>query len=173
MDILVPIPLKIRKQSNIPGLLKDLGFIVQFNGMKGWMKLAHPELIIEFLVPKRDRDSDRLYSLAQLGMNAQPLSFMDMLIENMIRIKIENFYLQVPHPAAFALHKLIISKRRMLDEKKDKDIMQALNVLNALIEKGEKNNIRKIFKSLFPKWQKKVMDALKDTKVNNIRELLK
>jgi len=141
--------------------------------MKGWKKLVHPELIIEFLVPERGRDSDGLYSLTPLGMNAQPLRFMDILIKNTIRIKIENFYLQVPHPAAFALHKLIISQRRMLDDKKDKDITQALNVLNTLIKKGEENSIRKIFNCLICKWQKKVLDALKDTEAKNITELLK
>ena len=140
--------------------------------MKGWIKLSHPELIIEFLVPERGKGSDKPYPLPQLRLNAQALRFLDLLADNSIRIRIENFYLKVPHPAAFALHKLIVSKRRTRQDKKDKDITQALNVLNALIEKHEENSIRNLFKHLIPKWQKKVRQTLQEIEADRILTIL-
>ena len=173
LDFLVPIPAKFKRQVDIPEMLKDLGFIVQFGGMRGWIKLSHPELIIEFLVPERGKGSDKPFPLLQLGLNAQPLRFLDLLVDNLIKIRIEGLYLKVPHPAAFALHKLIISKRRAKQDKKDKDIAQALNVFNALIAKQEEGSIRNLFKCLIPKWQKKVLQTLEEIEAERILAILK
>lgn len=172
LDFLVPIPTKFKRQVDIPEMLKDLGFIIQFSGMRGWIKLSHPELIIEFLVPERGRGSDKPYPLPQLKVNAQPLRFLDFLADNSIKIRMKDFSLQVPHPAAFALHKLIISKRRTKQDKKDRDTVQALNILNALIEKGEEVSIKSTFKSMIPKWQKKVLQVLQNIEASEILKLL-
>ena len=94
LDFLVPVPVKLKRQVDIPEMLKDLGFIVQFSGMRGRIKISHPELIIEFFVPERGRGSDKPYSLPQLGLNAQPLRFLDLLADNSIRIRVEDFYLK-------------------------------------------------------------------------------
>ncbi len=45
--------------------------------------------------------------------------------------------LNVPHPAAFALQKLIISSRRMKKEKGIKERQEAIRIMNCLIAKGE------------------------------------
>ncbi len=52
IDFLVPIPFKMKKKIDIYALLKDEGFIVTFNKL-GYIRLEHPELMIEFLVPER------------------------------------------------------------------------------------------------------------------------
>ena len=51
IDFLVLEPKKIHRQTDIPALLKDLGFIVNYSGSKGYIKLEHPDLLIEFLSP--------------------------------------------------------------------------------------------------------------------------
>jgi len=43
-------------------MLKDLGFIEDFH-RKGLIRLNHPELIIEFLVPEKGRGRDTPYPL--------------------------------------------------------------------------------------------------------------
>jgi len=73
IDFVVPIPVKFRKKTDIPELLKDLGFIVDFHA-KGYIRLNHPELIIEFLVPERGKGRDKPYPLPELGLNAIALS---------------------------------------------------------------------------------------------------
>ena len=62
IDFLVPIPTKFKKKTDIPEMLKDLGFIEDFH-RKGLIRLNHPELIIEFLVPEKGRGRDTPYPL--------------------------------------------------------------------------------------------------------------
>ena len=59
IDFLVSKPAKIKHTVNIPGLLKDLGFVTIFKGDKGYIKLDHPDLNLEFLAPERGRGTDR------------------------------------------------------------------------------------------------------------------
>jgi len=160
MDFLVPIPPKIKKSVDVPEILKDLGFVTDFKGSKGYIKLDHPDLILEFLVPEIGRGSDRPYNLPQLGMNATSLRFLSFLIDNVIRVKVEDFYINVPHPINFALHKLIIFQRRTREHKALKDKNTAIEILKALSNKGEERLIRKILESIPRKWKRKVIKGL-------------
>ena len=126
------------------------------------MKLMHPELIVEFLVPEKGRGMDTAYPLPQIGMNAQALRFLDYLVQNTISIESEGLSLRVPHPAAFGLHKLTISTRRKTEEKSLKERREALNVLTALIRKDELNEIKVMFKRMPIRWRKKVRDVLEN-----------
>lgn len=65
VDFLVPAPSKTKSKADIPKLLKDLGFIVDFKGSEGYIQLEHSDLIIEFLVPEKGRGSDKPYQLKQ------------------------------------------------------------------------------------------------------------
>lgn len=161
LDFLVPLPSKIRKKTDIPELLKDLGFLLDFGGSKGYIKLQNPDLIVEFLVPERGRGTDKPFDLPNLGINAQALRFLDFLADNIIKIKIEDMSVIVPHPAAFALHKLIIFKRRTRSEKAEKDKEQALMILDYLIKTKAEAELRRTFNSMPKKWQSKVLDSLK------------
>jgi len=108
---------KLKDKIDLPELLKDLGFVIDFSP-KDALRLVHPELIIDFLVPERWKGDDNPYPMPQLGLNAQKLRFLEVLLENPLKIKVEDFMLTLPHPAAFALQKLIISWRRLKEEKK-------------------------------------------------------
>ncbi len=161
IDFLVDIPSKIRRNVNIPELLRDLGFVTMYKGTTGYLKLDHPDLILEFLVPERGSGTDRPVPLPKLGMNAVALRFLHFLSANTIEIKVENFYVILPHPANFALHKLIIFQRRLKEEKAIKDRNTAIEILKALINKGEAPKVRKTMKALPTKWQKKIVDGLR------------
>ena len=147
IDFLVPVPFKFENKVDIPELLKDLGFIIDFH-IKGSIRLIHPELIIEFLVPERRRGREKPFPLPQLGLNAQSLRFLDFLIENSMKVKVNNLKLNLPHPAAFALHKLIVSSRRHKGEKRQKDKAGAIQILTSLIAKGEEDTIKRLFNSM-------------------------
>lgn len=173
MDFLISMPNKIKQVVDIPILLKDLGFVTSFRGLRGYIKLDHPDLIVEFLVPARGKGSDRPYSVPKLGINAERLRFLDFLLENIIKVKIEDFYLNLPHPVNFALHKLIVSQRRDKEEKAIKDRNIALEILKALINKKEANNIDTVFKSMPGKWQMKVIRGLEETNEKEILGIFK
>ena len=168
VDFLVPIPLKTKTKTDIPKLLKDLGFIVDFKGSEGYIQLEHSDLIIEFLVPEKGRGSDKPYQLPQFGLNAQPLRFLDLLMLDTIKVKIEGIEVNIPHPANFALHKLIIFQRRTKEEKIIKDRNAAVEILRALIAKGESATIKRVFNSMIPKWRKKVTEGLEEAKEKEI-----
>ncbi len=172
VDFLVPTPSKTKIKADIPKLLKDLGFIVDFKGSEGYIQLEHSDLIIEFLVLERGRGLDKPHQLPQYGLNAQPLRFLDLLIQDTIKVKIEGIEISLPHPANFALHKLIIFQRRTKEEKIMKDRNAAIEILKALIAKGEAETIRRIFNSMIPKWQKKVIKGVEETKEKEILNLL-
>jgi hypothetical protein len=124
--------------------------------------LEHPELIVEFLVPEKGGGTDRPSPLPQLGLNAQPLRFLDFLAQNTITTKVKGTLVTFPHPASFALHKLVVLGKRPTPEKQMKDKEAAVRIMKALIDKGEENFIKKVFRTMPRRWQSKVKKALVD-----------
>ena len=160
MDFLVPPTAKFRGTVHIPDLLKDLGFITGFHGDKGYMFLQHPELMIEFLTPERGRGSDKPKDLPALGMNAQPLRFLDMLLEDPMHLRFDSIPVTVPQPAAFSLQKLLVAPRRKGAEKRAKDIATAVTILGLIDKKGEWASVQRVL-SRFPKsWKRMVLKVL-------------
>lgn len=172
IDFLIDKPAKIKYAVNIPELLKDLGFVTILKGREGYVKLDHPDLLLEFLVPEKGKGTDKPVPLTKLGMNAVALRFLNLLTDNIIRIKVEDFNISMPHPANFALHKLIIFQRRFKEEKAIKDRSAAVDILKALISKGDTAIIQRVFNSMIPKWQKKVIKGLEETKERDILSIL-
>ncbi len=105
-------------------------------------------------------------------MNAVALRFLSLLTDNIIKIKVEDFNISVPHPANFALHKLIIFQRRFKEDKAIKDRNAAIEILRVLINKGETAIIKNIFNSMIPKWQKKIIKGLEEIKQKEILDIL-
>lgn len=171
IDFLIPLPIRSKKKIDIVELLRKDGFIVTFSN-SGYMRLEHPEIMIDFLVPERGKGIDKPYPLPHLGVNAQALRFLDFLVDNATAIKSDNITVRVPHPAAFGLHKLIISKRRKTEEKFLKEQKEAITVLKALIEKGESKKIKAVFNTMPVAWRKKVLQALKEAENKEIMDIL-
>jgi len=168
IDFLIDKPSSIKKKVDVFALLKDLRFVVDFKASQGYIKLDHPDLVVEFLVPERGKGSDKPHYLPNLGMNAVALRFLDFLSDNTIKVKVENFYVTLPHPVNFALHKLIIFQRRRKPDKAVKDKNTAIEILKALINKGELESIKKSFKAIPQKWQNKIVKGLKEAEEEKI-----
>lgn len=173
IDFLIPIPIKFNENINILDMLEDLGFIEEHSGSKGYIKISHPDLMVEFLVPERGRGSNKPYPVPQLFLNATPLRYLDFLAENTIVIKAEGLNIRLPHPAAYALHKFIIFKRRRNSDKHDRDIEGALRVFNELVHFSKESEIRRVFRRMHKKWQKTVVDNLKSIKEVEVLEILR
>lgn len=172
MDLLIPEPSTIETQVDVAELLKDLGFVVGFTGSEGYIRLEHPELIVEFLVPERGRGSNKPHRLPQLGLNAQPLRFLEFLAQNTITADVEGVSVSLPHPANFALHKLVVLSRRADRAKQAKDKEAAMKVLEALIDEGRNDSVRKAFGSMPRRWQGKVMKQLADSLDKKVMDVL-
>ena len=61
IEFLFPVPLNLGFNIDLFDLLKDLGFVLDFKGEYGYIIFEHPELILEFLVPARGKESDKPY----------------------------------------------------------------------------------------------------------------
>lgn len=172
LDFLIDNPGRMRHEVNIPELLEDLGFIIIYKGAKGYIKLEHPDLLLEFLVPERGKGIDKPVALPKLGLNAVALRFLSFLSADTITVKVEGFHIRMPHPANFALHKLIISPRRLKQDKAQKDRDTALIILRALIGKGEARKIRQAFDSVPKKWRDKILGVLNESEDADIIDVL-
>lgn len=171
IDFLVPLPIRSGKKIDVVAVLKDDGFLVTFDH-KGLMKLEHPEIIIEFLVPEKGKGTNRPIKLPKLGVNAQALRFLNLLAQNTITIELDEIKVKVPHPAAFGLHKLIVAERRKSEDKFLKDKSAALSVIDALVKAGEAPQIKEMFENMPSPWRKKVLYVLKNADREDITEIL-
>ena len=172
IDFLVPTPPRGLKSVDIPALLDDLGFIQQVKS-GGYIQLMHPEVMLEFLVAERGRGYDRPYPLPQLGLNAQASRIMDIANESAIPLEYEGITLRVPHPAAFALHKLIIVPRRKVKAKASRDIATAVEILNLLIGTHDVKPVERLLR-MFPKtWKKTIYRVLEQSRHGDLAESLR
>ena len=113
-------------------------------------------------------------SVTQLGVNAQPLRFLNFLAENTITVQYLNLTLKLPHPAAYALHKLIIFGRRKIKDKAERDRLQAVGLLKFLVaDKKKMDKVKTIFSSMHPKWQKTILMNLEKIGEPELAHLLK
>ena len=129
-------------------------------------------MLLEFLVLEKGRGIDKPFPLPKLGINAVALRFLSFLSTNTIKVKVEDFNVTLPHPANFALHKLIIFQRRIKRDKAAKDRNIAIEILKSLIEKGESSIIKDVFNSIPKKWQARVIKGLNKSEDKDILVVL-
>lgn len=93
---------------------------------------SHSGLIVEFLTTSR-RSETHLQAIANLGVSAEALPYMDFLVEDNIEAAIawqDGVLIRVPAPARYAVHKLIVAQRRPRgDPKRTKDLTQARELM--------------------------------------------
>jgi hypothetical protein len=94
---------------------------------------------VDFLTPNEGADTDLPQPLRAFQTDAEPLRFLDFLIydpEPAVLLHDAGIYVLVPSPQRYAIHKLIVSRRRREGAaKRDKDIQQSTTLLSVLNEK--------------------------------------
>ena len=160
LEFLFPVPFNFERKTDLFELLKDLGFVLDFKGEQGYIIFQHPDLILEFLVPARGKESGKPFPLEQLGINAQALRFMDALVRNPIQMLFNDVIVTLPHPVDFALHKLLIAGRRNNKAKAEKDRIQAIGLLTALNNSGEIETVRIVYDAMSKSWRKTIKQEL-------------
>ena len=102
-------------------------------------KIRGRDLRIDFLTPRRDRESQEPVFLPAFRLSAQPLRHLEYLLEPLTQAVIlgnDPVLVNLPDPARFALHKLWTSSRRpaAFQTKARKDILQAEQLIEILLE---------------------------------------
>lgn len=100
-------------------------------------KVRGRELRVDLLAPRRG-SSERPIFIKRFNAAAQPLEFLDYVIEMPERALVVNggaSLVNVPHPGRFALHKLLVAPLRpaVFQTKAAKDVAQAAAVLEVLL----------------------------------------
>jgi hypothetical protein len=97
------------------------------------------DTVVEILTPNQGPDRDEPLELPALGVHAKPLRFLDFLLAEAIPAAVPYRYgvlVNVPQPARYAVHKLIVATRRATTAaaKARKDIEQAMTLIRALAQ---------------------------------------
>jgi hypothetical protein len=100
---------------------------------------ANNGLRVDFLTPNEGPDTDAPQRLPALQTDAEPLRFLGYLIrdpDSAVVLHEAGVYVLVPTPERYAVHKLIISRRRPAGAaKQEKDIQQSAALLELLAQK--------------------------------------
>ncbi len=100
---------------------------------------ARRGLRVDFLTPNEGGDTDEPQHLPALRTEAQPLRFLDFLIhepEPAVVLHGAGIYVHVPAPERYAVHKLIVARRRRAGSaKSEKDLVQAEGLIPLLARK--------------------------------------
>jgi hypothetical protein len=132
-------------EADLPGTLESLrmGFLpvpgLNAKSPHTSFKVRGQSLRVDLLTPARGARDGKPVPIPRLKAAAQPLELLDYLIESPVATPLVNggaALVNVPDPARFALHKLIIGARRHVaaQTKAAKDRQQAAELLEVLAE---------------------------------------
>jgi len=164
IDIVRNIQIATPATVNIDALLKRTPF--DFHAVPGIRRgslsssfISHEGIRIDFLAPLKGRPEKVVPISGLKGAGAQPLPFLDFLIESGVRGVIlypkGGIAVSIPHPARFAIHKLGAASRRPSTEsaKRAKDLNQASQLIRILAEE-EPSELKSAWKAAM-KYSKK------------------
>jgi hypothetical protein len=161
IDFLIPNPRRIRKEVDIHEVLKKLDFASRVDRMSGLIKFSHPDLELEFLSPLLGKGEDIALPVDKLKTNAIGLRFLNLLPAHPLEISYKELKVKVPEPAAYVLHKFIISVRRLKEEKRKKDRESAVKIGEFLLKQSsQQEKLRYVYGDMPAKWRSKVLDGV-------------
>ncbi len=133
VDFLVSRPVNIVDKVSVPAILRELGFDLLGNSF-GQTKFVHPKLDVDFVIPELGAGQTKSIEVAQFGIDAVPLRYLQMLQDSTMRIPFGSTVVRLPEPAAFVLHKYILSTVRIKKpEKSAKDLLTAQELSRFLL----------------------------------------
>ncbi len=123
-------------------------------------------LRVDFLTPNEGQETGKPQALPALQTDAQPLRFLDFLIhdpEPAVILHGAGIHVHVPAPARYAVHKLIVSRRRPEGlAKRDKDLQQA-NALFEVLGQKRPNELKLAWQEAYergPSWRELLNQGL-------------
>ena len=162
VDFLIPNPPTIRTDANVSVLLQQLGFELLTDYVSGQTRYSHPELDVEFLIPEMGKGRETPYPIPKLHVNAQGLRYLSMLQAPTMTIIYHGIAINVPEPATYVLHKIIVSQERTEAAKREKDLRIANGLGEFLIGlPDQRQKLECVFHGLPLKWRKTLVNILK------------
>jgi hypothetical protein len=163
IDFLVSTPYK-GKEIDIGSILNTVGFSIGFNP-DGSTYFTNGVFKVEFLTPEKGKGRDKAIYIKPLKISATPLRYLQMLFDQPTKIEKEDYIYFVPSPWVFAYHKILISKYRKKEDKREKDILQAIAILREVFKKPDVSRRALLYLETLPtKWSKyircKIMEHL-------------
>lgn len=169
LSIALPANLEINTPAAIESL--EMGFL-PLTGMDGkpggsWFSPRDPDFQLDFVTPLH-RGGNAVYTHPQLGIALQPLKFMEYLLEEVQQAVLfcaeGAVIVNVPNPARYALHKLIVTGERppMRAVKSNKDLLQSAALL-AGYRDGSVQPVIEAWKDLLargPGWRSRAKQGL-------------
>ena len=163
-DLLVPKRMKFRKKVNIVAIMEQNGFKVKQERANSLMKFIHEDFKFEFITNAGAKVEETVHRFKNLNLTAQELHFMNIPLAYNFVIPFRDIFIRLPEVEAFALHKLIISQRRLKPEKREKDLAAVSGLFDYFSTREQHRKRLKEIMDEFPKgWRKKIDDALKKT----------
>ena len=162
IDFLIPRPFKDMAEINVDILLTGIGFGREYSIFSGNIRYVHPELEVEFLTPEIGRGSSEPMQFTSLHLTAQKMRFLRILQQYCININYEGLLVRVPEPAAYVLHKFILSEKRENLKKREKDLSAAIEIGEFLLySESGKNRLSSIYRELPVKWKAIISRVMK------------
>jgi hypothetical protein len=159
IDFLIKAPYR-GKDADIEALLKGLGFSRGFN-LDGSTYFSNGSFKVEFLVPEKGRGTDKAVPVKSLHIQATPLRYVQMLLDEPEQITKDGHTFLVPSPWSLAFHKFLVAGRRKDKAKKEKDILQAVSLLREICARPELLTKAKAYLKTLPKtWTRQIRAAV-------------
>ena len=160
-------------EADLPATLESLnmGFLpvpgLDSRNPETSFKVRGKTLRVDLLTPARGRRDGAPVRIPRLKASAQPLEFLDYLLESPVSAPIVNggaTMVKLPDPARFALHKLVVSVDRSIamQTKATKDRQQAAEMIEVLMQ-DRPGDIELALESINRRsrgWRKKLRDGL-------------
>jgi len=163
LDILIPFPYKGR-EVDLSKLLQELGFSINFYD-DGSLFFTGFGMKIEFLSPEKGRGKEKPVFIERLKITPQMLRYLDILLKESMVIGIgRGINVKVPAPAAFFIHKLLVSQKRREKGKREKDLKQAIYIGEYILKnKNESEKIPRLLSQVPDSWKKKIKQSLEES----------
>jgi hypothetical protein len=164
-DILIPRRMpRVNPAVDIVAIMKKNDFIFEIGPQSGLYKFNHPMLKVEFLTDPGAKPDEVTRHFEQLGVTAQELHFMGLPLSYNYPLTYQHLTFNIPEPEAFALHKLIVSQRRINKEKAEKDFLAAQGMFQFI--QTDPKRVQRLYQILGEQskgWQKTIRKALDKT----------
>ena len=151
--LLLPADLEVRTRDAIESLRLGLLPVSSLSGKAGatWLNPREPEFRLDFLTPMHR--GGKPFAHPTLHVTLQPLKFMEFSLEQVQQAVLMSgdatVLVNVPHPARYALHKLVVfgERRGAFQTKASKDLQQA-GLLLAVLKERRESEVREVWRDL-------------------------
>lgn len=159
IDFLVNVPYR-GNEVDIESILRAFGFSRGFNSDSS-SYFTNGIFKVEFLTPEKGKGANKAVYIKPLQIGAVPLRYLQMLLEHPVKIEKEDYAFLIPSPWIFAYHKILVSGRRKVKDKKDKDIFQAIALLREISKRPDMAKKAAVYlKKLPAPWAKRIKSEI-------------